>query len=74
VKRLPSPGAVGKEPLLLDGNKRAAWVTLELSIDMNAWKWAALSSVDEAEFFRGRRRWDEKCTASWLRDRIESHF
>jgi death-on-curing protein len=34
---------------LPDGNKRAAWVTLRLFVDMNSWSWDPMPSVDDAE-------------------------
>ena len=34
---------------LLDGNKRAAWVTLRLFIDMNGWSWNLYPSLADAE-------------------------
>ena len=58
---------------LLDGNKRAAWVTLRLFIEMNSWQWTAYPPVDEAErvvLAVAAGEWDESQTASWLRDRI----
>lgn len=37
---------LAKNNPLLDGNKRAAWVTLRLFIDMNGWSWNPYPSVD----------------------------
>lgn len=34
---------------LPDGNKRAAWVTLRVFIDINDWTWRSYPTVDEAE-------------------------
>jgi death-on-curing protein len=65
---------LAKNHPLLDGNKRASWVTLRLFIEMNAWHWGAYPSVDEAEravLAVAAGEWDEARTASWLRDRIE---
>jgi len=31
---------LAKNHPLLDGNKRAAWVTLQMFIDMNEWSWS----------------------------------
>jgi len=67
---------LAKNHPLLDGNKRAAWVTLRLFIEMNAWHWSEYPSVDEAEkavLDVAAGEWDEVRTASWLRDRIEPH-
>jgi death-on-curing protein len=59
---------------LLDGNKRAAWVTLRVLVEVNSWRWVAYPSVDEAEeivlaIADGGR--DEEQVASWLRAHIE---
>jgi len=65
---------LAKNHPLLDGNKRAAWVTLRVFIEMNAWRWASNPSVDEAEqavLAAAAGGWDEQRTASWLRERIE---
>jgi death on curing protein len=67
---------LAKNHPLLDGNKRAAWVTFRLFIEMNAWHWSEYPSVDEAEravVAVAAGEWDEARTASWLRDRIEPH-
>lgn len=40
---------LAKNHPLLDGNKRAAWVTLRLFVDMNGWSWNPYPSIDEAE-------------------------
>lgn len=55
---------------LIDGNKRAAWVTMRLFIDMNSWRWSNYPSLDEAERFvvtvaSGER--DERQVVDWLR-------
>jgi death on curing protein len=65
---------LAKNHPLLDGNKRAAWVTLRLFIEINSWHWDTYPSVDEAEravLAVAAGEWDETRTASWLRDRIE---
>jgi death-on-curing protein len=67
---------LAKNHPLLDGNKRAAWVTLRLFIEMNAWHWTAYPSVDEAELAVlavAAGEWDEERTALWLRDCIAPH-
>ncbi len=63
-----------KNHALLDGNKRAAWVTLRVFIEVNSWRWVDYPSADEAEEIvlavaDGGR--DEEQVASWLRTRIE---
>ena len=40
---------LAKNHPLPDGNKRAAWVTLRLFIEVNDWQWCDYPSVDEAE-------------------------
>jgi death-on-curing protein len=55
---------------LLDGNKRAAWVTLRIFIESNDWSWAPYPSIDEAEqsvLAVAAGEWDEERTALWLR-------
>jgi prophage maintenance system killer protein len=54
---------------LRDGNKRAAWVSWRLFVDINDWNWAPKPDFDEAEaavlaLASGAR--DERTTASWL--------
>lgn len=65
---------LAKNHPLLDGNKRAAWVTLRLFIEMNSWHWTDYPPVDEAEqvvLAVASGEWDEQRTASWLRERVE---
>ena len=60
---------------LLDGNKRAAWVTLRVFVEMNLWMWTDYPSVDAAErvvLAVASGDMDEAQVASWLRDRIAS--
>jgi death-on-curing protein len=40
---------LGRNHPLLDGNKRASWVTLRLFIEINDWRWDPYPSVDDAE-------------------------
>lgn len=42
---------LAKNHPLLDGNKRAAWVTLRYFLEINSWSWSRPPSVDEAEQF-----------------------
>ncbi len=54
---------------LPDGNKRAAWVSLRLFVDINDWTWAQRPDIDEAEaavLAIAAGEWDERTTASWL--------
>ncbi len=58
---------------LLDGNKRAAWVSLRVFVDMNDWTWQPLPSVDDAEdavLAVAAGDWDEARTAAWLREHL----
>ena len=60
---------------LLDGNKRAAWVTLRIFVESNDWSWAPYPSVDEAEqlmFAVAAGEWNEERTALWLRSCLSS--
>jgi death-on-curing protein len=64
---------LAKNHPLLDGNKRAAWVTLRVFIEMNSWRWTPYPSVDEAEhavLAIAAGEWDEQRTAAWLRERL----
>jgi death-on-curing protein len=54
---------------LPDGNKRAAWVSLRLFVDINGWTWTPKPNIDEAEaavLAIAAGEWDEAATASWL--------
>ncbi len=65
---------LAKNHPLLDGNKRAAWVTLRMFIDMNDWSWSNYPTVDEAEqvvLAVAAGEWNELRMATWLRERIE---
>jgi death on curing protein len=58
---------------LIDGNKRAAWVTLRLFIETNSWRWHDYPSVDKAERLVlgvAAGELDEPKVTSWLADRI----
>jgi prophage maintenance system killer protein len=55
---------------LLDGNKRAAWVTLRLFIDMSGRSWNSYPSTDEAEravLSAASGEWNDRRMAEWLR-------
>ena len=61
---------LAKNHPLLDGNKRAAWVTLRVFVEMNDWFWAPYPDVNEAEqavLAVASSAWDEEKTAEWLR-------
>jgi death on curing protein len=58
---------------LPDGNKRAAWVSLRLFVDINGWTWDPKPSVDDAEaavLAVAGGEWDEAATAQWLRTHL----
>jgi death-on-curing protein len=64
---------LAKNHPLLDGNKRAAWVTLRLFVDMNGWSWQPYPSIDEAEkavISVASGEWNEERTAEWLGSRL----
>jgi death on curing protein len=54
---------------LPDGNKRAAWVSLRLFIEINNWMWDPTPAIDDAEaavVSVAAGEWDEAATATWL--------
>lgn len=63
------------EPPAPDGNKRAAWATLVMFIDMNRGRWDPdPPDVDEAEetmLAIAAGDVDEAWTAEWLRERVK---
>lgn len=61
---------LAKNHPLPDGNKRAAWVSLRLFVEMNGWRWDTYPSIDDAEravLAIASGEWDEAMTAEWLR-------
>jgi death-on-curing protein len=61
---------MAKNHPLPDGNKRAAWVSLRVFLEINGWTLDPYPSVDDAEaavLFIAAGEWDETATASWLR-------
>ena len=55
---------------LPDGNKRAAWVSMRMFIDMNGWSWSERPELDEGEqtvLAIASGELDEEQTAAWLR-------
>jgi death-on-curing protein len=61
---------------LPDGNKRAAWVSLRLFVDINDWRWEPAPTVDEAEaavLAIAAGEWDEAAAAHWLSGHLLSH-
>ena len=61
---------LAKNHPLPDGNKRAAWVTLRVFIELNGWGWSIYPGVDEAEravIAIASGEWNEQRFAAWLR-------
>lgn len=64
---------LAKNHPLPDGNKRAAWVSLRLFVDINDWTWRTTPSVDEAEqavLAVAAGTWGESDAAAWLRGHL----
>jgi death-on-curing protein len=60
---------------LLDGNKRAAWVTLRRFVEMNGWTWRTYPGIDHAEhavLAVSSSEWDEERPAAWLRPLLDA--
>jgi death on curing protein len=60
---------------LPDGNKRAAWVSLRLFVEINEWRWSPLPTIDDAEAAVqaiAAGEWNEARTATWLRARLSA--
>lgn len=58
---------------LPDGNKRAAWVSLRLFVELNGWSWSPAPSVDDAEhavLAVTSGEWGHEQIAAWLRARL----
>jgi death on curing protein len=58
---------------LPDGNKRAAWVSLRMFVDLNGWGWNPVPTVDEAEqavLAVAAGEWHEERTAEWLGEHL----
>ena len=59
---------------LLDGNKRAAWATLVMFIDLNSGTWVPdqpdVDQAEEAMLSIAAGDVDEAWTADWLRERV----
>jgi death on curing protein len=62
-----------KHPLL-DGNKRAAWASLLLFVELNGGRWhpdpPAIDEAEAAMLAVAAGGWDEAAMTGWLRDRI----
>ncbi len=58
---------------LPEGNKRAAWVSLRLFVEINEWTWDPTPTIDDAEtavLAVASGEWDEAATAQWLRSHL----
>ena len=66
---------LAKNHPLPDGNKRAAWVSMRLFVELNGRSWHTTPSVDEAEhavLAIASGDWNEQEMTAWLRERISS--
>jgi death-on-curing protein len=64
---------LAKNHPLPDGNKRAAWVSLRLFVEINGWHWNQYPSVDEAEqavLAVASGEWGHAETSAWLSSRL----
>jgi death-on-curing protein len=64
---------LAKNHPLPDGNKRAAWVSMRLFVELNGRSWHITPSVDEAEhavLAIASGDWSEQEMTAWLRERI----
>ena len=60
---------LAKNHPLPDGNKRAAWVSLRLFVEINDWTWRTTPAIDEAEravLAVAAGTWSESDAAAWL--------
>jgi prophage maintenance system killer protein len=58
---------------LPDGNKRAAWVSLRLFVEINGWSWSPAPSIDDAEravLSVASGEWDEERTRAAVGSRV----
>jgi death on curing protein len=65
---------LAKNHRLPDGNKRAAWVSLRVFLDINGRTLDPYPSVDQAEaavLDMAAGDWDEAATAAWLRPLLQ---
>ena len=64
---------LAKNHPLPDGNKRAAWVSLRVFIELNGWRWKAQPNIEEAEAMViavAASEADETRVAEWLRQYV----
>ncbi|MDP9388502.1 MAG: Fic family protein [Actinomycetota bacterium] len=61
---------LSKNHPLPDGNKRAAWVSMRMFVEVNGWRWRSYPDIDDAEatvLAIAAGTLDEAGTAAWLR-------
>lgn len=66
---------LAKNHPLPDGNKRAAWVTLRLFVEINGWSWQPFPSVDDAEravLAIASGDWNEDDMTAWLENHLSA--
>ncbi len=59
---------------LPDGNKRAAWVSLRMFLEINGWTWRTSPTLDEAEqavLHVAAGEWNEEAVARWLQGHLQ---
>jgi death-on-curing protein len=64
---------LAKNHPLPDGNKRSAWVTLRMFVEINRWSWNPTPGVDDAErvvLAIASGDWDEDDMEAWLRNHL----
>lgn len=60
---------LAKDHPLPDGNKRAAWVSLRMFVEVNGWTWSSYPDINDAEstvLAISASDLDEVGTAAWL--------
>lgn len=65
---------LAKNHPLPDGNKRAAWLSLRLFIEINGWSWEIRPTVEDAEraaLSVASGDWGEQEMAAWLAKHIK---
>ena len=66
---------LAKNHPLPDGNKRAAWVSLRLFIEINGWSWKPAPSIDDAEqavLAIASGDWTQDDMAGWLERHLQA--
>lgn len=66
---------LAKNHPLPDGNKRSAWVTLRMLVEINEWSWRPYPSVDDAEqavLAIASSEWDGDDMAAWLKNHLSA--